>query len=155
MVCNFNHYLVRTHQVPDAFLRIMQWCTELEWPLQDFHQIMQEIMQLAEFQNRGIYFEAAAIQELRQAGEAYLVGLFEDVNLILSWENRFTATKEDLQLAKRLCDQVVDVQISTYLLTTMYRVHCVQIERRLKEWSNWTKYFVSFIVLLIFVSWLL
>lgn len=66
-------------------------------------------MQSDEFWSKPICFKEMTIQALQQGGEAYLVSLFKDVNVLLSRENRVTATKEDLQLAKNLHDQEVNV----------------------------------------------
>uniref|UniRef100_A0AC34Q1F3 Histone H2A/H2B/H3 domain-containing protein n=1 Tax=Panagrolaimus sp. JU765 TaxID=591449 RepID=A0AC34Q1F3_9BILA len=47
-------------------------------------------------------FQSAAIGGLQEAAEAYLVGLFEDVNLCAIHAKRITIMPRDLQLARRI-----------------------------------------------------
>ena len=47
-------------------------------------------------------FQAAAILCLQEAAEAYLVGLFEDMNLCMIHTKRVTITPKDLQLARHI-----------------------------------------------------
>lgn len=47
-------------------------------------------------------FQAAALAALQEAGEAYLVGLFQDTNLCAVHAKRVTITPKDLQLARRI-----------------------------------------------------
>ena len=49
-----------------------------------------------------LHFQAAAILCLQEAAEAYLVGLFEDMNLCVIHAKRLTITPKDLQLATRI-----------------------------------------------------
>jgi histone H3 len=42
------------------------------------------------------------VEALREAAEAYLVGLFEDTNLCAIHAKRVTILPKDMQLAKRL-----------------------------------------------------
>ena len=47
-------------------------------------------------------FQSTAIAALQEASEAYLVGLFEDTNLLAVHAKRVTITPRDLQLARRI-----------------------------------------------------
>ncbi len=47
-------------------------------------------------------FQSTAILALQEAAEAYLVGLFEDTNLIALHCRRVTITLRDMQLARRI-----------------------------------------------------
>ena len=47
-------------------------------------------------------FQSTAILALQEAAEAYLVGLFQDTNLIALHAKRVTIMPKDLQLARRI-----------------------------------------------------
>jgi histone H3 len=47
-------------------------------------------------------FQKAAILAIQEAAEAYLVGLFQDSNLIAIHAKRVTLMPKDIQLARRL-----------------------------------------------------
>ena len=47
-------------------------------------------------------FQSTAILALQEAGEAYLVGLFEDTNLCAIHAKRVTIMPKDIQLARRI-----------------------------------------------------
>jgi histone H3 len=47
-------------------------------------------------------FQSAAILALQEASEAYLVGLFEDVNLCAIHSKRVTIYPRDIHLARRI-----------------------------------------------------
>ena len=47
-------------------------------------------------------FQAAALDALQEASEAYLVGLFEDTNLCAIHAKRVTIMPKDIQLARRI-----------------------------------------------------
>lgn len=47
-------------------------------------------------------YQAAALEALQQAAEAYLVGLFEDSNLCALHAKRVTIMPKDMQLARRI-----------------------------------------------------
>lgn len=49
-----------------------------------------------------IRFQSSAVAALHEAAEAYIVGLFEDTNLIAVHAKRVTIQPRDLQLALRL-----------------------------------------------------
>jgi histone H3 len=64
-----------------------------------FQRLVREITQKYK---DDIRFQSAAIAALQEAAEAYLVGLFEDTNLIALHARRVTIMPKDLQLARRL-----------------------------------------------------
>lgn len=47
-------------------------------------------------------FQSSAVRALREAAEAYLVGLFEDCNLCAIHAKRVTIMQKDMQLARRI-----------------------------------------------------
>mmetsp|Transcript_42209 Transcript_42209/g.30916 ORF Transcript_42209/g.30916 Transcript_42209/m.30916 type:complete len:172 (-) Transcript_42209:56-571(-) len=49
-----------------------------------------------------VRFQAAALEALQEACEAYLVGLFEDTQLCAVHANRVTIMKKDMDLARRI-----------------------------------------------------
>jgi histone H3 len=51
---------------------------------------------------KDLRFQSTAILALQEASEAYLVGLFEDVNLLAIHAGRVTIMARDLQLARRI-----------------------------------------------------
>lgn len=53
-----------------------------------------------------VRFQASAIMALQEASEAYLVGLFEDVNLCAIHANRVTIQPKDMRLALRIRGQM-------------------------------------------------
>ena len=64
-----------------------------------FQRLVREITQ--DFKS-DLHFQSVAILCLREAAEAYLVGLFEDMNLCTIHAKRVTITPKDLQLARRI-----------------------------------------------------
>lgn len=53
-----------------------------------------------------IKFQKSAVVALQEASEAYLVGLFEDTNLCAIHAKRVTIQPKDIQLARRLRNEV-------------------------------------------------
>ena len=49
--------------------------------------------------------QAAAVQGLQEAAEAYLVGLFENSNLCAIHAKRVTIMPRDIHLARRICGE--------------------------------------------------
>ena len=47
-------------------------------------------------------FQTTALEALQEGAEAYLVGLFEDVNLCAIHASRVTITYRDMSLARRI-----------------------------------------------------
>lgn len=58
--------------------------------------------EIAESFRSDLRFQAAAILALQEACEAYLVGLFEDSNLIAIHAKRVTVFEKDIKLARRI-----------------------------------------------------
>lgn len=50
----------------------------------------------------GLRIQGSAVLALQEATEAYLVGLFEDSNLLCIHAKRVTIMPKDIQLARRL-----------------------------------------------------
>ncbi len=50
----------------------------------------------------GLRWQSVAILALQEAAEAYLVGLFEDTNLLALHAKRVTIMQKDIQLARRI-----------------------------------------------------
>jgi histone H3 len=64
-----------------------------------FQRLVREI---AQNYHRDLRFQSSAIAALQEAAEAYLVGLFEDTNLLAIHAKRVTIMPKDLQLARRM-----------------------------------------------------
>jgi histone H3 len=64
-----------------------------------FQRLVREIAQEAKTDLR---FQSTAIAALQEAAEAYLVSLFEDVNLCAIHAKRVTIMVRDIQLARRI-----------------------------------------------------
>ncbi|KAM9960090.1 hypothetical protein ACTFIW_009215 [Dictyostelium discoideum] len=80
-------------------IRRYQKSSELLIKKLPFQRLVREIAQ--EFKT-DLRFQAAAIQALQEASEAYLVGLFEDTNLCAIHAKRVTIMVKDIQLARRI-----------------------------------------------------
>ena len=83
-----------------------------------FQRLVREIAQ--DFKT-DLRFQAAAILCLQEAAEAYLVGLFEDMNLCAIHARRVTITPRDLQLARQprgAIDSAQKPKISVLFRTT-------------------------------------
>lgn len=73
--------------------------TELLIQKLPFQRLVREITQELSVNKR---FQGSALLALQEATEAYLVGLFEDVNLIAIHTKRVTIQPKDIQLARRI-----------------------------------------------------
>ena len=80
-------------------IRRYQKSTELLLRKLPFQRLVREIAQ--DFKS-DLFFQSAAIAALQEAAEAYLVGLFEDVNLSAIHARRQTIMPKDIQLARRI-----------------------------------------------------
>ena len=80
-------------------IRRYQRSTDLLIPKLPFQRVVRE---LAEDNHADIRFQSAAIAALQEAGEAYLVGLFEDTNLCAIHAKRVTIMSKDMQLTRRI-----------------------------------------------------
>jgi histone H3 len=80
-------------------IRRYQKSTDLLIRKLPFQRLVREIAQ--DFR-QDLRFQSTAILALQEASEAYLVGLFEDVNLIAMHAKRVTIMPRDIQLARRI-----------------------------------------------------
>ena len=80
-------------------IRQYQKSTELLMRKLPFQRLVREI---AHDFKAGLLFQSTAILALQEASEAYLVGLFEDVNLCAIHAKRVTIMPKDMQLARRI-----------------------------------------------------
>ena len=65
-----------------------------------FQRQVREIVQLFKTEVR---FQAATLDALQEAAEAYLVGLLEDTNLCCIHSRHVTLMPKDIELAMRIC----------------------------------------------------
>ena len=68
-------------------------------PRAAFQRVVREIAHRIDSDLR---FASQALQALQEAGEAYLVGIFEDANLCALHANRVTIMRKDMDLARRI-----------------------------------------------------
>ncbi len=80
-------------------IRRYQKTTELLIRRLPFQRLVREICQNL---NVALRFQSPALLALQEAGEAYLVGLFEDTNRCALHGNRVTIHPKDIQLARRI-----------------------------------------------------
>ena len=80
-------------------IRKFQKSTELLIRKLPFQKIVREIA--GEFKCN-LRFQSQAILALQEATEAYIVGLFEDTNLLAIHAKRVTIMPKDMQLARRI-----------------------------------------------------
>jgi histone H3/H4 len=80
-------------------IRRYQKSTELLIRKLPFQRLVREIAQ--DFKT-DLRFQSSAIGALQEAAEAYLVGLFEDTNLLAIHAKRVTIFPKDIQLARRI-----------------------------------------------------
>ncbi|CAG7733833.1 unnamed protein product, partial [Allacma fusca] len=80
-------------------IRKYQRITELLIPKLPFQRLVREIKQKLKMD---FQIQAAALEALQEASEAYLVELFEDVNLLCLHSRRVTITPRDVSLARRI-----------------------------------------------------
>lgn len=80
-------------------IRRYQKSTELLIRKLPFQRLVREIAQECKADLR---FQSTAIAALQEAAEAYLVSLFEDINLCAIHSKRVTIMIRDIQLARRI-----------------------------------------------------
>jgi histone H3 len=80
-------------------IRKFQKSTELLIRKLPFQRMVREIAQ--DFKT-DLRFQSHAVLALQEASEAYLVGLFEDTNVIAAHAKRVTIMPKDIQLARRI-----------------------------------------------------
>lgn len=81
-------------------IRKYQKSTDLLIKRLPFQRLVQEVIQ--DFNSSGLRLQSHALEALREASEAYLVGLFEDTNLCAIHAKRITIMPKDMQLARRI-----------------------------------------------------
>ena len=80
-------------------IRKYQKSTELLIRKLPFQRLLREVAQ--DFKT-DLRFQSHAVLALQEASEAYLVGLFEDTNLVAIHAKRVTIMPKDIQLARRI-----------------------------------------------------
>lgn len=80
-------------------IRRYQKTTDLLIPRAPFQRVVRE---LANDHRDDVRFQSAAIAALQEAGEAYMIGLFEDTNLCAIHAKRVTIMSKDMQLTRRI-----------------------------------------------------
>lgn len=80
-------------------IRKYQKSTDLLIRKLPFQRLVREI---AHEYKAELRFQSSAVLALQEAAEAYLVGLFEDVNLCAIHAKRVTIMTKDIQLARRI-----------------------------------------------------
>ena len=83
-------------------IRRYQKSTQLLIRKLPFQRVVREIVQDFWTREGAPRFTPDAITALQEASEAYLVGLFEDVNLCAIHTKRVTIMPKDVQLARRI-----------------------------------------------------
>jgi len=81
-------------------IRRYQATTRLLIPKLPFQRLVRQV--ISEFSHIDYRFQAAALEALHEASEAYLVGLFEDTNLCAIHAKRVTIMPKDIELARRI-----------------------------------------------------
>jgi histone H3 len=67
-----------------------------------FQRLVSEISEHYKIGGQDVRFQSHAICAIQEAAEAYLVSLFEDVNLCAIHAKRVTIMPKDIQLARRI-----------------------------------------------------
>ena len=80
-------------------IRKFQKSTDLLLRKRPFQRLVKEIAQDVK---EGLRFQSTALLALQEAAEAYLVALFEDVNMCAIHAKRVTIMPKDMQLARRI-----------------------------------------------------
>jgi histone H3 len=83
-----------------AMIRKYQKSTELLIRRRPFQRLVREVA--TSFSNENIRFTSHALAAFQEASEAYIVHLFEDVNLCAIHAKRVTIMPKDIQLARRI-----------------------------------------------------
>ncbi|ODM93899.1 histone H3.3 [Orchesella cincta] len=95
-------YRYRPGTVALREIRKYQKSTELLIPKLPFQRLCREVMTDLGNKDKGFRFKAAALGALQEAAEVYLVGLFEDTNLLSIHAKRVTIQPKDIRLARRI-----------------------------------------------------
>jgi histone H3 len=83
-------------------IRKMQKTVDPVIPRLPFERLVREIAQEQGLSDDGYRFQRSAVDALREAGEAYIIGLLEDGQLEALHAKRITLFARDLQLARRI-----------------------------------------------------
>lgn len=83
-------------------IRKYQKTTDLLIRKLPFQRLVKEIANDIVGCDKQLRFQSAAVAALQEAAEAYLVGLFEDVNLCAIHAKRITIMPKDMRLARRI-----------------------------------------------------
>lgn len=86
-------------------IRRYQKSTDLLIRKLPYQRLVRELMQQFEKENNKsepYRIQGSSVLALQEAGEAYLVGLFEDTNLCAIHAKRVTIMPKDIQLARRI-----------------------------------------------------
>ena len=89
-------------------IRRYQRSTELIFRKLPFQRFVREVAQDYAYFGKddpGLRFQGSAVLALQEAAEAYLVGLFEDTNLLAIHAKRTTIMAKDIRLARRIRGQ--------------------------------------------------
>lgn len=87
-------------------IRRYQKSTELVIHKRPFQRLVREVAQNFSVKLR---FQSSALEALQEASEAYIVGLFKDVNLCAIHANRSTIRPRDIVLARRLRGELLQL----------------------------------------------
>jgi histone H3 len=82
-------------------IRYFQKSTQLLLRKSPFARLVREIAQDLLLMP-DLYWQTQAMQALQEAAEAYLVGLFEDTNIVAINSKRVTIMPRDMQVARRI-----------------------------------------------------
>ena len=103
---------------------------ELLIPLLSFLRLVREVA--SEVSSIDLRFQSAALKALQEGSEAYVVGLLEDSQLCTFYAKRVTLMPKDMQLAQRLCwDVVTDDAMESFAQITVQRK--MQAKREARE----------------------
>lgn len=85
-------------------IRKYQGSTDLLIRKAPFQRLVREIADevCSEEMKGHLRFQSTAVLALQEAGEAYLIGVFEDANLCAVHAKRVTIMPKDIQLARRI-----------------------------------------------------
>ncbi|KAH6869885.1 histone-fold-containing protein [Thelonectria olida] len=83
-------------------IRRYQKSTDLLLLKMPFSRLVREISLACRPPGEGIHWQTQAIQAVQEATEAYLVHLFEDINLCALHAKRVTIMQKDMHLARRI-----------------------------------------------------
>lgn len=86
-------------------IRFFQKSTQLLLRKSPFSRLVREVAQNLFLNSHALLWQSAAILALQEAAESYLVGLFEDTNIVAINAKRVTILPRDMQVARRIRGQ--------------------------------------------------